>query len=81
MELVRRGLQVSGRRPEQESRGQLCLTMRLRALAVVFVSTRAWMSCGAVRTLETMHTMKPFSSMLYDSTVFASWRILPGDLG
>jgi hypothetical protein len=41
MELVRRGLQVSGRRPEQESRGQLCLTMRLKALAVVLVSTRA----------------------------------------
>lgn len=24
-----------------------------------------------------MQTMKPFSSMLYDSIVFASWRILP----
>jgi hypothetical protein len=32
---------------------------------------------GAARTLETMQTMKPFSSMLYDSTVLASWRILP----
>lgn len=27
--------------------------------------------------LETMQTMKPFSSMLYDSTVLASCRILP----
>jgi hypothetical protein len=27
---------------------------------------------GAAFGLETMHTMKPFSSMLYDSTVFAS---------
>jgi hypothetical protein len=75
--LVRRGLLVSGRRPEQVLRGQLYLTMRPMALAVVSVSNsaRAW-SAGA-RTLETMHTMKPFSSMLYDSTVFASWRILP----
>lgn len=31
----------------------------------------------AALTLETMQTMKPFSSMLYDSMVFASWRILP----
>lgn len=31
-----------------------------------------------IRTFETMHTMKPFSSMLYDSTVFVSARILPG---
>ena len=29
------------------------------------------------RTFETMHTMKPFSSMLYDSTVFWSCRIFP----
>ena len=36
------------------------------------------MGIGCV-TLETMQTMKPFSSMLYDSTVFASWRILPCD--
>lgn len=28
-------------------------------------------------TLDTMHTMKPFSSMLYDSTVLSSCRILP----
>lgn len=27
--------------------------------------------------LETMHTMKPFSSMLYEPTVLASCRILP----
>ena len=25
----------------------------------------------------TMQTTNPFSSMLYDSTVFASWRIFP----
>lgn len=30
-----------------------------------------------VLTLETMHTIKPFSSMLYDSMVLSSWRILP----
>ena len=28
-------------------------------------------------TLATMHTIKPFSSMLYDSIVLASCRILP----
>jgi hypothetical protein len=28
-------------------------------------------------TLEIMQTMKPFSSILYDSTVLASCRILP----
>jgi hypothetical protein len=28
-------------------------------------------------TLETMQTMKPFSSILYDSTVLSSCRILP----
>jgi hypothetical protein len=39
------------------------------------VTCRRWRA--AVRTLDTMHTMKPFSSMLYDSTVFASCRILP----
>jgi hypothetical protein len=32
---------------------------------------------AAALGLETMQTMKPFSSMLYDSTVFASCRILP----
>ena len=30
-----------------------------------------------IHTLVTIHTMKPFSSILYDSTVFASCRILP----
>lgn len=34
-------------------------------------------AAGAVFGLETMHTMKPFSSMLYDWTVLASCRILP----
>lgn len=29
------------------------------------------------RTLVIMQTIKPFSSILYDSTVFASCRILP----
>lgn len=29
-------------------------------------------------TLDTMHTMKPFSSILYDSIVLSSCRILPG---
>lgn len=28
-------------------------------------------------TFDVMHTMKPFSSMVYDSTVFPSCRILP----
>jgi uncharacterized protein YjfI (DUF2170 family) len=28
-------------------------------------------------TLDTMHTIKPFSSILYDSTVLASCKILP----
>lgn len=28
-------------------------------------------------TFDTIHTMKPFSSMLYDSTVFPSCKILP----
>jgi hypothetical protein len=32
---------------------------------------------AAALGLETMQTMNPFSSMLYDSTVFASCRILP----
>ena len=30
-------------------------------------------------TLDVMHTMNPFSSILYDSTVFASCKILPDD--
>lgn len=30
-------------------------------------------------TFDIMQTMKPFSSMLYDSTVFASCKILPID--
>jgi hypothetical protein len=34
-------------------------------------------AAGVAFGLETMQTMKPFSSMLYDSTVLASWRILP----
>jgi hypothetical protein len=32
---------------------------------------------GAALGLETMQTMNPFSSMLYDSIVLASCRILP----
>lgn len=31
-----------------------------------------------INTLETMHTMKPFSSILYDSIVLASCKIFPG---
>jgi hypothetical protein len=34
-------------------------------------------AAGAAFGLETMQTMKPFSSMLYDWTVLASCRILP----
>lgn len=33
-----------------------------------------------LHTLDTMHTMKPFSSILYDATVLPSCRILPGYL-
>ena len=32
---------------------------------------------GAAFGFEVMHTMKPFSSILYDSIVLSSWRILP----
>jgi len=32
---------------------------------------------GEENTLEVMQTMKPFSSILYDSTVLSSCRILP----
>ena len=35
----------------------------------------------AQRTFEIMQTMKPFSSILYDSTVLESWRILPSCTG
>lgn len=49
---------------------------RRKLLAAQTVSEGNGVSDGR-RTLETMHTMKPFSSMLYDSTVFASCRILP----
>lgn len=32
---------------------------------------------AGVITFDTMHTMKPFSSMLYVSMVLSSWRIFP----
>jgi hypothetical protein len=35
--------------------------------------------CRKMHTFCVMHTMKPFSSILYEATVFASCRILPGD--
>jgi hypothetical protein len=38
---------------------------------------RCWWQRTSLPTLETMHTMKPFSSMLYDSTVLSSCKILP----
>lgn len=44
--------------------------------AVSLASQSRWHGFRA-RTFCVMHTTKPFSSMLYDPTVFASWRILP----
>ena len=41
------------------------------------LSVKMHLVCGGVLTFETMHTMKPFSSILYDSTVFASANTLP----
>jgi hypothetical protein len=67
---------ASGQRPGLVLRARLYLTRRALALAVMLLaSCLRWRAEG--RTLETMHTMKPFSSMLYDSTVFASCKILP----
>lgn len=43
---------------------ELYLTRRLMALAVMMVSEIACNQAVGCRTLETMHTMKPFSSML-----------------
>ena len=43
-------------------------------------SIRLWFTCSdgvACPTFDIMQTMKPFSSILYDSTVFASCKILP----
>jgi hypothetical protein len=41
------------------------------------VRTVKWRGLEPFYTFDTMHTMKPFSSMLYDSTVLSSCKILP----
>jgi hypothetical protein len=41
--------------------------------------TAAGAAAGAGFGFDTITTMKPFSSILYDSTVCASCKILPGD--
>jgi hypothetical protein len=47
------------------------------AVAGAGVEGAGLLDAAAALGLETMQTMKPFSSILYDSTVFASCRILP----
>jgi len=74
-EPARQGRRASGQRPGQVSRAQLYLMTGLSLAVRLSVTLRRCRA--AARTLDTMHTMKPFSSMLYDSTVFASCRILP----
>ena len=56
---------------------ELCWRRRLALWAAVAVSEYSPAGRFGVPTLETMQTMKPFSSMLYDAIVLASWRILP----
>ncbi len=75
-ELERRGQLASGQQQEQELMGLCSMKLRL-SLAVTHVSGPSPRWQTDVRTLVTIHTMKPFSSILYDSTVLSSWRILP----
>jgi hypothetical protein len=68
-----------GSRPVRRGRGlQVLQVLRERPWAFAVLSWRS-LSNGVreSNTLEVMQTMKPFSSILYDSTVLSSCRILP----
>lgn len=52
-------------------------TVREQLWAGVYKSAMLIEGRGVIVTFDTMQTMKPFSSILYDSTVLSSWRILP----
>ena len=71
-----RSQQLQLREPERQVFERL---LELVSRAPLYLKPKQVSYYSLSHTFVTMQTMNPFSSILYDSTVFASWRILPDD--